>query len=158
MNSSRFARLTFAVLGVAALTLGVSTAPASAAVVDRDPVRVALANVDFGAGALVAGTPGFGKLVWDITGALTTPTAIGTLYTTPGTCARVRLESYDAFFTLINSRTGPVFCGIAGGANQWAVNLSNAGDPLTIHALVVVQTLTAAGVWTTAGSAAATLF
>jgi hypothetical protein len=158
MTSNRLARLIFPVVAVTTLVLGVSTAPASAVVVDLDPVRITAPNVDFGAGALVAGTPGFATLSWDITLGVTTPSiSIGTLYATPGSCVRLRLESYDAFFGFIRSDTGPAHCAIAGGANQWSTPLSNPGDPLTIHAYLVLETFSG-GVWKKAGSTTTMLF
>ena len=157
MISNRFVRLIFPVLAVSTLVLGISTAPASAVVVDLDPVRITSPNVDFGAGALAAGTPGFATLSWDITLGVTTPTAIGRLYATPGSCVRLRLESYDVFFAFIAGFTGPAHCGMVGGANQWPVTLTNTGDPLTIHAHLVLETFSG-GVWKKAGSTVTTLF
>ena len=153
MSSNRFARLSLAALAVATLAVGMSTAPASAVVVDTDPVLVNTADADFGDLPLVAGTPSSGQVEWDVAGGLTTPTAMGTLFiATPGTCARIRLESYTLAHVFINGRNGTTRCATAGGANQWSVNLSTPGDPDSTHVHLITQTLSSAGVWTNVGT------
>jgi hypothetical protein len=160
MTSNRLARLLLATLSAATLGLGISASPASAAVVDNDPVRVLTGNVDIGAGAIVAGTPGFADVAWDVSPAgVVTPTLTGELYiANPGTCARVRLESRDAAHVVINSRPGITRCAVLGGAIQWPVTLSNTGTTATRHVHVIAQVLSAAGVWTDVNFTTADLF
>lgn len=152
MSNNRFARLAFASFAVAALAVGISTAPAYAVVVDRDDVRVITADSDFGTGALVLGSPaGFAEVSWNVAGGNSTPTATGTLYIdNPGVCSRIRLETYDINHIAIpapNGSNSATRCAVVGGANQWSVNLTAPGNPNSTHVHVIVQTLTA-GVWT----------
>jgi hypothetical protein len=147
MSSNRFARLALAALAVATLAVGISTAPASAVVVDTDDVRVATTDADFGDDPVVAGTPDFGAASWDVAGGNTTPTVTGKLYIAAvGACYRIRLETYD----LTVSHTNPVtaknsqdHCATTGGRNWWSVNLTATGDPAITHLHVILQRLVA---------------
>ena len=158
MSSSRSARLVFAALAVATLAVGISTAPASAVPVSSDPIRITAQELDFGADPWTLGSPNQGVLVWDVAGGNTTPILRGKIYinNAAGTCARMRVESYDINHVFINARDGGTVCAPDGALHRWSVNLAPAGHPDTTHAHVMLQVQTGA-TWSNVGTGSAWL-
>ena len=153
---------TAAAAGIAAsAALVTATAlPALAVVVDTDRPKITLQQVDFGLAWNGLGAPlNGGHLNWDVAGGLTTPQLDGNLYinNAAGTCARMRLVSYDVNHVLINSRNGGTVCAPDGALHTYAVNFSAVGNANTTHAHVILQVLNPNGTYSDAGVALADL-
>lgn len=127
-----------AVVGVAALSLGMAAltaAPASAAVVDTDPILLNAANVDFGGNAFAGGTPvNNARVRWDINAAGgVAPWVNGTMYLSNMACGRIRVQYFDAAHVQLGQAQSPTQCAPAAGVWTFPVALTAFRDPNATH-------------------------
>jgi len=145
-------------LGTIATAVGLAVgvaAPAQAVIVSTDPVRITEPQLDFGGSPWVLGAPtNSGVLGWDVGGGDTTAILSGYLYinNAAGTCARMRLETYDINHAFIDSTDGGTVCAGSGALHSWRVNFAADGDPDVTHVHVMLQVQTAGGGYTTVGT------
>jgi hypothetical protein len=136
------------------LTVGLAGAPASAVLIYAEPVRITGPEIDLAAGSLIWGNPtNSAVLGWDETSGRVSPIISGTLFinNASGTCARVRLEAYDANHDIVGSRNGGTVCATNGSVHQWSVYFDVAGDTDTTHAHVVLQRQTSSTTYSDEG-------
>ncbi|MET7419766.1 hypothetical protein [Dactylosporangium sp. NPDC005555] len=139
---------------VAALAVGLAAAPANAVVVSTDPVKITEQELDFGGSPWILGAPvNSGVLGWDNTGGRKSAILSGTLYinNASGTCARMRLETYDAAHNLVNYRDGGTVCAPNGALNPFSVYFQTAADPSISHAHAILQVQNTGGTYTDVG-------
>jgi hypothetical protein len=125
-----------------------SAMPAQAVIVSTDPVRISEQELDFGRN-FVAGAPiNSGDLDWDVTGGLVSPILNnGNIYinNASGTCARMRVETYDTNHVFLGYRNGGTVCATNGSLHSWSVNFAAPGHADTTHAHVILQVQTVGG-------------
>jgi hypothetical protein len=140
---------------VAAAAVALTATPAHAVLVSTDPAKVTEPHLDFGAPPFILGAPSnSGVLGWDLTAGLVSPILSGTLFinNASGTCARMRLEAYDANHVLVDDRNGGTVCASSGALHQWTVYFAVPGDAATTHAHIVLQEETSPGNYTDRGT------
>lgn len=140
-----------ATLGLAALAV---TVPAGIALaIPTDSVKITEQEVDFGRNWIAGAPVSSGSVSWTVGGGNVTARLFnGNLYinNASGTCARMRLEGYDANHHLVASRNGVTKCASNGSLHSWSVDLSIT-HPDALHVHAVLQTQTAGGGYLTAG-------
>ncbi|AGZ39962.1 hypothetical protein [Actinoplanes friuliensis] len=142
-------------LVTSAALVAATALPAHAVVVDTDRPKISLQELDFGLNWAGGAPLNGGHLNWDVAGGVTTPRLDGSLYinNAAGTCARMRLESYDANHAFINSRNGGTVCAPNGALHSWSVNFAAPGTADTTHVHVILQVQNAGGSYSDAGLA-----
>ncbi|MGI5182719.1 hypothetical protein ACQEVZ_41335 [Dactylosporangium sp. CA-152071] len=143
------------VLTTAALMVGLSGVPAHAVLVSTDPIKITEQELDFGADPWMIGAPlNRAVLGWDNTNGLRSAILSGTLYinNASGTCARMRLESYDANHNLVNSRNDGTFCAPNGALHSRIVYFAAPASASITHAHAVLQVQNSNGTYSDAGT------
>jgi hypothetical protein len=135
-------------VGLAAVCLAVGLTATPAQAYADDLVKFTEQELDFGRN-WVAGAPlNSGELAWDFIGFLVSPTlSNGNIYinNASGTCARMRLETYDANHVFLGYANDGRVCAPDGSLNSWSVNVSAPANFFTTHAHVILQVQTAGG-------------
>lgn len=153
---------TAAVAGLAASAAVVTATalPAHAVVVDTDRPKLTFQQLDFGLNWNGLGAPlNGGHLDWDVAGGVTTPQLEGNLYinNAAGTCARMRLVSYDDDHIVINTRSGGTVCAPNGALHTYSVDFDAPGHADTTHVHVILQVLNTNGTYSDVGFSTADL-
>jgi hypothetical protein len=139
----------------ASLIVGLTCVPAQAALVSIDPIKITTQELDFGADPWVLGAPlNSAVLGWDNTNGQKSAILSGTLYinNASGTCARMRLETYDANHLFVNSRNGGTVCAPNGALHSWTVYFDTAASSTITHAHAVLQVQNSDGTYSDAGT------
>jgi hypothetical protein len=111
-------------------------------VVDTDDVLISRAELDFGAGDLVAGAPSLpGTVTWNATPTLLTPVVAGTLFArrADDLCIRVRAKYLDAAGTVLEDAVGVQVCVTDDDLRRFAVNIDDHQSGVVRQVRVVVQ-------------------
>jgi hypothetical protein len=120
-----------------------------------DPVLIAPGGgAGFGGAGWLFGAPiGSGSVSWNLENGTLKPHLTGTLHlvNNAGTCARMNINYLTDAGGFITSRAGGIVCAPNNNAFAWSVNLAPYRDVLG-QVEVELQTLSAAGAWTTLGS------
>jgi hypothetical protein len=144
----KLATRTLVGLAATVALVGLAAMPAQAVIVSTDAVRITEQQLDFGRNWVTGAPINSGDLDWDVTGGLVTPILNnGNIYinNAAGTCARMRVEAYDANHVLLTSRNGGTVCAPNGALHSWSVNFGAPGHANTEHAHVILQVQTAGG-------------
>jgi hypothetical protein len=143
------------VITAAGLFVGLTCAPAHAALVSTDPIKVTTQELDFGADPWVLGAPLYSAVLgWDNTNGQKSAILSGTLYinNASGTCARMRLETYDVNHVFVNSRNGGTVCAPDGALHSWTVYFATSASSAITHAHAVLQVQNTNGTYSDAGT------
>jgi len=137
------------------LAVGAAALPAHAVVVHTSHPKITAQHLDFGTNYTLGAPLNGGDLDWDVAGGLTTPRLTGKLYINndAGTCARMRLKSYDENHVWINTRNGGTVCASDGSLHTWNVDFAAPGDPDTTHVHVILQVQNTNGTYSNVGTA-----
>lgn len=133
---------------------GLAAAPASAWSQDRP--KITDAGIDFGTNWDTFGAPlNGGYLDWNTSGGVVTPHLTGNLYlkNSNGTCARMRMEYFDASHLLIATRNGGTVCATSNALHTWSVNLQPFGASNVFHVHVSTTVETTPGNFVAVGTA-----